>query len=190
MDAMRDEVCRVLAGINDPEMPISIVDLGIVDDVQVDSGRVTVRILPTFVGCPALDMLKDEIVCKTSVLPGVSRVEVSVAFDPPWTTDRITPAGRENLRRIGITVPEHAGGDGSGVRRHSAVKTQESGVRTRDSELVQLGLPERLACPYCGSTTTSLQSAFGPTRCRMIWYCSACKNQFEHMKRVGGGAER
>lgn len=161
---LAQQIEAVLTTINDPEMPISIVDLGIVDSVDARDGEVRVRLLPTFVGCPALDMLRDEIVHKTSRLPGVTRVHVEFAFDPPWTPDRISAAGRADLQRFGVTVPKRGAG--------------------ASEQLVQLGGIERVACPYCGAADAKLESPFGPTRCRMIYYCPACKNQFEHMKRV------
>src|SRR5436853_3237648 len=101
---MINVVRHVLSEINDPEMPISIVDLGLVDDIAIEAGAVTVRLLPTFVGCPALDMLRDEIVAKLSTVAGVKSVAVNFTFDPPWTPDRINSNGREQLRQFGVTV--------------------------------------------------------------------------------------
>lgn len=168
-DALTAEIHEVLAGIQDPEMPISIVDLGLVDDVRVDEGAVTVRILPTFVGCPALDMLRQEITQKAASVRGVRRVHVQFVHDPPWSPDRISDAGRAQLREVGVSVPVRR--DGCGSIASPAVP-------------VALGLGASVACPYCGAETTDLQNIFGPTRCRMIYYCNACKNQFEHMKMV------
>ncbi|MCK6483374.1 MAG: phenylacetate-CoA oxygenase subunit PaaJ [Phycisphaerae bacterium] len=160
VDAVRD----VLATINDPEMPISIVDLGIIDGVAAREHEVTIRLLPTFVGCPALEMIRHEIETKVARVPGVKSVDVEVVFDPPWTPDRISEQGRENLRQFGVTTPGPHG--------------------PRGPVLVQVGVEGKLACPFCGADAARLESPFGPTRCRMIYYCEACKNQFEHMKRV------
>ncbi len=157
----REAVLDVLRTINDPEMPISISDLGIVESVRVESAgeegagtRVVIDLLPTFVGCPALPVLEEEIRRKVCALTGVAEVKVQFLFDPPWTVDRISAAGREALKQIGVTVPE-----------------QE---------------PAKSKCPFCGSSSVQLESSFGPTRCRMIYYCEACRNPFEHMKRVDG----
>src|SRR5205085_6010620 len=140
---MYSAVHQVLCQINDPEMPISIVDLGIVDEICIDAGGVTINILPTFVGCPALDMLKDEIVAKTSTIAGVRFVKVIFRFHPPWTPDRISPQGREHLRQFGVTVPC----DHTGPTRHG----ESSLCSTRPgSQRVQLGVPHRPACPFCG----------------------------------------
>ncbi len=171
-----ESIMNVLRTIDDPEMPISIVDLGLVEDVQVQVGgagaRVSIDILPTFVGCPALEMIADQITDAVGALDGVDRTDVRFVYDPPWSVDRISPAGRASLRDHGVTVPErgsslplpgHSGGFSRG-----AVELRISAVK----------------CPFCSSDQTKLESMFGPTRCRMIYYCAACRNSFEHMKRV------
>ncbi|MCH7702603.1 MAG: phenylacetate-CoA oxygenase subunit PaaJ [Planctomycetes bacterium] len=162
----RDTILDVLRTIDDPEMPISIVDLGIVEDVRIAEAdadpaeQVEIDILPTFIGCPALPMIEQDITQKVGLLDGVESVRVRFVFDPPWSVDRITPQGRKSLEEIGVTVPE----------------------RAESPELVQINLP--VACPFCKATNTRVTSPYGPTRCRMIYYCDACKNSFEHMKRV------
>lgn len=156
----------VLRGIDDPEMPISIVDLGIVEDVAMeDGGRVVVTILPTFVGCPALDMIRRDIVAQVGELEGVAEVSVRFVHDPPWSVDRISIAGRAQLAEHGVATPGTCGEAGAVV----SIET----LRT-----------SAIACPFCGSRDTRLESAFGPTRCRMIHYCDGCGNTFERMKRV------
>ena len=149
----RDAVLEVLRTIDDPEMPINIVDLGLIGDVRIEESGVAVDLLPTFVGCHALPVIEDQVRKQVAVLEGVNRVEVRTRFDPPWTVDRITPAGRETLRRVGITVPE--------------------------------GLDAPIRCPFCGSSDVQRESAFGPTRCKMIYHCAACRSPFEHLKQVG-----
>jgi ring-1,2-phenylacetyl-CoA epoxidase subunit PaaD len=159
----REAVLELLRTINDPEMPISIVDLGIVEDVRINSGitedgcretSVVIDLLPTFVGCPALQAIEEEVRQRISALPGVARVVVHFRFAPPWTVDRISPSGREALQKFGVTVPGET----------------------------QTAAPP---CPFCGSSAVHLESPFGPTRCRMIYYCNSCRNSFEHIKRVG-----
>ena len=159
----RDDILDVLRTIDDPEMPISIVDLGIVEEVRIaadPADPVEIVILPTFIGCPALPMIEQDITRKVGRLDGVENVRVRFVFDPPWSVDRITAQGRKSLEEIGVTVPSVA----------------------RSPELVQINLP--VACPFCKATDTRVTSPYGPTRCRMIYYCNACKNSFEHMKRV------
>jgi len=169
----------VLRTIPDPEMPISIVDLGLVEEVRIekdgcegasgDRARVEISLLPTFIGCPALDMIAGDVRAKVGAAPGVGEVKVNWLFDPPWSVDRISAAGREQLKAHGVTVPER--GSKLPVPAHQA----PGAIALRTSAI---------RCPFCGSTSTWLDSAFGPTRCRMIYYCAACRNSFEHMKKV------
>ena len=161
----RQAILEVLRTIDDPEMPISIVDLGIVQEVRYDEspGLADIDILPTFVGCPALPMLEKMIAESVGQLEGVARVKVNFVYDPPWTVDRITEIGRASLKKIGVTVPDRQGAPSA-------------------DHLIQIPPPP--ACPFCEASDVELTSPFGPTRCRMIYYCRACKNSFEHMKRV------
>jgi ring-1,2-phenylacetyl-CoA epoxidase subunit PaaD len=163
----RQAILDVLRTIDDPEMPINVVDLGIIDAVCAKpmpgagpSGRAVVEIdvLPTFVGCPALELIEKEIKRKLGRLEGVESVQVHFKYEPPWTVDRITPAGRERLRKFGLTVPE----------RRQAGEAD----------------PSAPVCPFCGSANVRLESPFGPTRCRMIYHCESCRHPFEHLKRV------
>ena len=165
-------IMNVLRTIDDPEMPISIVDLGLVNDVRiepaVDTARVSIAILPTFVGCPALEMIADNITEKVGSLDGVSAVDVRFVYDPPWSVDRITDEGRASLKEHGVTVPESGGKLPVPGHSGGAVELRVSAVK----------------CPFCGSDATTLESSFGPTRCRMIYYCQSCRNTFERLKRV------
>ncbi len=177
----RDDVLSVLRTVDDPEMPINIVDLGLVERVEVKaagavhSGKATstevqdvvIELLPTFVGCHALPMIERNVREAVARLPGAGTVDVRFRFDPPWSSDRISEAGREALRRFGVTVPAR-GGQGASLAERP----------------VSLSLPRPEACPVCGSTNVRLESAFGPTRCRMIYHCEDCRNPFEHIKRL------
>lgn len=177
------QIMAVLHTIPDPEMPISIVDLGLVEAVACDAadphsgkpgGNVNVRIslLPTFIGCPALDMIAGDVRAKVGKIPGVADVRVNWLFDPPWTVDRITAAGRASLKEHGVTVPDRGG------------KLHVAGHQSGGSpSLVQIRSTP-VPCPFCGSRSTTMESSFGPTRCRMIYYCESCKNSFEHLKRI------
>jgi ring-1,2-phenylacetyl-CoA epoxidase subunit PaaD len=183
MALTRECIISVLRTIPDPEMPISIVDLGLVESIRVkppmasagcanqSPQNVEIDLLPTFIGCPALDMIAGDIRAKISKLPDVDRVEVNWVFDPAWSVDRITAAGRESLREHGVTVPPPGSGNRLPVAAHEAPKT----ITLRTSAV---------PCPFCGSHATYLDSPFGPTRCRTIHYCESCKNSFEHLKRV------
>ena len=148
---LRAAVEARLAAIPDPELPgVSIVDLGMIETVEVEPTRIRVELLPTFIGCPALDVIQ------ASVLAGLADlgrpVEVRPTFRVPWTSDRITPAGGAALARVGIAPPPE--GDSSPV------------------------------CPLCASEDVVLDSSFGPTQCRSLYYCRGCRQPFEAMKPV------
>ena len=155
------QVWEVLAEIPDPEIPvISLVDLGVVKAVAVDNGTVRVDFTPTFMGCPALEVMQRAMEEKILELGAVP--EVRVRLDDSWSTDDISAEGREKLRVAGLAppAPRPAG----------------------KLELVQLQRGFR--CPYCGSTETKLENLFGPTPCRSIRYCDSCRQPFEQFKTI------
>ena len=157
-----------LARISDPEIPaISLVDLGVIGSVAVDDERARIEILPTFVGCPAVDVMRSEVSERIGALGVAARVEVEITFQPPWTSDRISATGRERLRLSGF-APPHVG---------PTVPDEAAGL----DELAVLPIAE---CPYCGSRDTTLENPFGPTLCRAIYHCADCRQPFEQMKRV------
>lgn len=159
-----------LAKISDPEIPaISLVDLGVIGSVDVSPERVRVELLPTFVGCPAIDVMRETIVDRLGALDLAPSVEVVLSFTPPWTSERITPTGRERLRASGFAPP---------VMGPPAATTPGIGSL---EELTVLPIAE---CPYCGSRNTTLDNPFGPTLCRAIYHCEDCRQPFEQMKRV------
>jgi ring-1,2-phenylacetyl-CoA epoxidase subunit PaaD len=159
-EARRRAIHRALELVVDPEIPVlSVVDLGIIADVRIDAKGVHVDMTPTFIGCPALEVIRREIADAIRAL-GEPAVAVKVVYDPPWTSDRITPEGRRKLAAFGIAPPA-----ATCVSRPPAESNP-------------------VACPFCGSSDTALDSLFGPTLCRSIHYCRNCRQSFEHMKRV------
>jgi ring-1,2-phenylacetyl-CoA epoxidase subunit PaaD len=156
------QVWDALAEIPDPEIPvISLVELGVVRDVQVEDGRVRVEFTPTFLGCPALEAMRDAIAARIAGLG--AEPQVDVVLDDSWSTDRITPAGREKLRRSGFAPPAP----------RSAAPTTLVELRTAV-----------FRCPYCGSRETRLENIFGPTPCRSLRYCTSCRQPFEQFKTI------
>ncbi len=156
------EVWEALAEVPDPEIPvISVVDLGVVRDLHVENGRVHVEFTPTFLGCPALEVMRAQMTRKIEELGAEAEVEVVV--DDSWSTDRITPAGREKLREAGFAPPPPRG-----PAAPSLVQLQHAIHR----------------CPYCGSTDTALENIFGPTPCRSLRYCRSCRQPFEQFKTI------
>jgi ring-1,2-phenylacetyl-CoA epoxidase subunit PaaD len=151
-------VRAALVDVMDPELPmVSIVDLGMIGAVEVaDSGpgdgssaSIRVELLPTYIGCPALDIIRAAIADRLArfCLP----VAVETTFNPPWTTDRVTAAGRAALNAAGIAEPS---------------------------------APADVRCPFCRSVRIVMDSAFGPTQCRSLYYCRDCRQPFEAMKLV------
>jgi ring-1,2-phenylacetyl-CoA epoxidase subunit PaaD len=157
-----DDVWRALEEIPDPEIPvISIVDLGVVREVRVVDDRVHVDFTPTFMGCPALETMR---VRMEEAIRGLgAEPDVEVVLDGTWSTDLISPAGREKLRAAGFAPPA----------------PRSAGAPT----LLQL---ERgpFRCPWCGSTDTRLDNVFGPTPCRSLRYCNGCRQPFEQFKTI------
>jgi ring-1,2-phenylacetyl-CoA epoxidase subunit PaaD len=157
-----DAVWAAIDEIPDPEIPVvSLVDLGVIRDVEVDGSHVRIELTPTFLGCPALETMQRALEEKVTALGG--EPEVDVIRDDSWSTDRITPAGREKLRAAGFAPPA----------------PRAPGATT----LVQLQ-SKAFRCPYCGSTETRLENIFGPTPCRSIRWCEGCRQPFEQFKTI------
>lgn len=153
-----DEIWKILEDVKDPEIPVvSVVEMGMIESVEVEGEKNVITMMPTFVGCPALQVIQEEIAghLKES---GVEPVEVRVTLSPPWSTDRITPEGRRKLREFGVTPP------------------------LRPACQVDLARVEPAICPHCGSANTVLTNPFGPTLCRAIYVCRDCKEPFEGFK--------
>ncbi len=150
------QVWEALEEIPDPEIPVvSLVDLGVIRSVDVRNGHVHIEFTPTFLGCPALEVMKRAMEEKIRELG--AEPEVSVINDDSWGTDKITAAGREKLRAAGFAPPA--------------------------PRLVQLQSRVH-KCPYCGSTETKLENIFGPTPCRSLRYCESCRQPFEQFKTI------
>lgn len=143
----------------DPEIPVvSVVDLGVIRDVEIQAeGGVRVTMTPTFSGCPALDVMREEVARQVRSL-GHEQVQVVLEYHPPWTTDDLSDRGREKLREFGLTPPAEHGGN------------------------VALVLDGPRACPRCGSRDTELKNSFGSTLCRSLHYCKDCREPFQAIK--------
>jgi ring-1,2-phenylacetyl-CoA epoxidase subunit PaaD len=175
----RDVVMAALEDVPDPEIPaVSIVELGMVGDVEVGDNGIRVELLPTFVGCPALEVIRDSVERRLGELGLPAQVEVS--FATPWTSDRISREGREKLRRSGFTPPPHL--------RAAAGRSLPvlSGITAPSGGPVSTAVApaDVVECPYCGSTRTTLENLFGPTQCRSIHHCADCRQPFEAFKPI------
>lgn len=162
-------VWAALAEIPDPEIPgISLVDLGVIGAVSFersspDRERLSVELLPTFVGCPAIEVMRQQIGERLRDLRLADEVVVELGYSVPWTSDRITAAGREALRSSGFAPPQRIGSAFNGE---------------------MLTVLPIATCPYCASRNTALENPFGPTLCRAIYHCGDCRQPFEAFKPV------
>lgn len=98
------EVWDALREVEDPEMPVSVVDLGLVYDVTVDDDHASVTMTLTYTGCPAKDLLTNDVRCAAMTASGVRDADVDVQYSPPWSVEMVTEAGREQLREFGLSV--------------------------------------------------------------------------------------
>ena len=154
------DILAALQGVCDPEIPaLSVIELGLIADVQVGENSARVKMTPTFAGCPAVEVMRRAIEDKLRSLD-LAGVEVTITYDPPWDSNRITPEGRRKLKEFGLAPPA---------------------PYTGELNLIQI---EDSACPFCDSHDTTLESAFGPTLCRAIHYCNNCQQSFEQFKPV------
>ena len=153
-------VWKVLSRVKDPEIPvISVVELGIVRQLNCDRSarHITVVITPTWTACPAFEVIVSDI--ETALHnAGYEQVTVKRQLLPAWTTDWVSAAGRNKLRKFGISPPP--AGD-------------------EQDENLLLSCP---ACPHCGSANTKLHSEFGATLCKAHLQCNDCLEPFDHFK--------
>ena len=154
-------VREILDRVVDPEIPvITIADLGILRDVRVEDDRVTVVITPTYSGCPAMDMITNEI---RTILAGhgIDQVAIETRIRPAWTTDWLSEAGRRKLREYGIAPPAEP---------------------CSDKRMLRAGTAPVIACPLCGSEETERVSEFGSTACKALYRCRDCLEPFDYFK--------
>ena len=153
-----DKIYALLAQVKDPEIPVlSLIDLGVITGVDVVDDRVVIQMTPTFVGCPALDMMQTEI---RQVLEenNIEKVEIEVSYRKPWTSDMISEKGKQALKKFGLAPPPPR------------------------QLFADLDILEQAECPHCGSTNTELKNTFGATLCRAIHFCRDCREAFEQFK--------
>jgi ring-1,2-phenylacetyl-CoA epoxidase subunit PaaD len=156
-----DQAWEALRGVPDPEVPaLSVVDLGIIRAIEQTADGIRVDVTPTYSGCPALDVIEREI-GRALEAAGAGSVVVRRVFAPAWSTDMMSDTGRQRLKAYGIAPP-------------GPVVVEP---------LVSLGpTVRRVECPFCGSADTEVKSEFGPTACKALYVCHACRQPFEHFK--------
>ena len=153
------QLFEILETVSDPEIPVlSIMEMGVVRSAQLENGIVQVKITPTYSGCPAMDVIGDDI--KKAFREKGLEAKVELVLSPAWTTDWITPKGRLALEKYGIAAPLN---------------------ETADKEAL-LGNKKVVKCPQCGSLNTRLVSQFGSTACKALFQCDNCLEPFDYFK--------
>ncbi len=153
------QIRDLLEQVKDPEIPvISLRELGVLREVNVDGDAVEVIITPTYSGCPAMDVMQEDVE-KALRDAGIEDFRVKQVLSPAWSTDWITESGRKKLLDYGIAPPPH----------------------TSDIRALKGGVPVT-ACPQCGSTDTTLVSQFGSTPCKALYKCNTCQEPFDLFK--------
>jgi ring-1,2-phenylacetyl-CoA epoxidase subunit PaaD len=144
--------------VPDPELPaVTITDLGIVRDIREEADGLVVALTPTYSGCPATAVIEEDVM-RALHDHGVEHVRIERRLAPAWSTDWITPRGRERLHEHGITPPASDIGNGLVI------------------------LSAAIRCPLCGSANTSELSRFGSTPCKALYRCEACREPFDYVK--------
>jgi ring-1,2-phenylacetyl-CoA epoxidase subunit PaaD len=147
-----------LEEVKDPEIPVlSLVDLGVVTEVEIDGDHVSIELTPTFAGCPAMYVMKNEVIEKLKS-KGIEKVKVEISFRIPWSSEFISEKGKKALKQYGLAPPPS------------------------NKVFTELEILENAICPRCDGTHTEMKSPFGPTLCRSIYYCFDCKEAFEQFK--------
>ncbi len=150
---------EILETVSDPEIPVlSIMEMGVVRSAVVENDIVKVEITPTYSGCPAMDVIADDIIAAFKVKGYEAKVDLILS--PAWTTDWITPKGRAALEKYGIASPLSAEADKEAL----------------------LGNKKIVKCPQCGSLNTKLVSQFGSTACKAFFQCEDCLEPFDYFK--------
>jgi len=155
---LRQRAWDAAATVVDPEIPaLTIADLGVLRSVSVTDDGVEVTITPTYIGCPAMQMITLDIEMALE-RAGIAGARVKTVLSPAWTTDWLTEEARAKLAASGIVPPPRT------VSRRA------------------LFGEEHLACPRCQSTDTERLAEFGSTACKSLYRCRACREPFELFK--------
>lgn len=156
---IKESLIPILEKVSDPEIPVlTILDMGVVREASEENGIVKIKITPTYSGCPAMDVIGDDIIKAFSEIGKTATVELILS--PAWTTDWITPKGRKALEEYGIAAPLN---------------------ETADKEAL-LGNKKIVKCPQCGSLNTMVVSQFGSTACKALFKCEDCLEPFDYFK--------
>lgn len=157
-----DTIRKLLEEVTDPEIPVlNVVEMGIVRDIYYDEeSNLIIKITPTYSGCPAMKAIEQDIIQKLHEY-GIPDVLVKQDYSEAWTTNWLTDDARRKLKDYGIAPPDKI---------------------SEDAFLFEFQKIKRVPCPYCNSLNTKLQSKFGSTACKALFFCNDCQQPFEHFK--------
>lgn len=154
------ELWRIVETVHDPELPfLTLTDLGVIRHVRSDHDGVRIGVTPTYTGCPATEVIRESL-RRALTAAGITAVTIENVLNPPWTTDWITPRGRERLQAHGIVPP----------------------AEPASSRQALFGVRAGVPCPRCASSHTQLVSEFGTTPCKALFKCGDCLEPFEYFK--------
>jgi ring-1,2-phenylacetyl-CoA epoxidase subunit PaaD len=158
---IKKKIWSNLSEVVDPEIPvINIVELGVIRNVEIKEGEITITITPTYSGCPAMETFEKDIKSKLSQR-GFKQIKIATTFSPAWTTDWLSSETKDKLKKYGIAPPQKSLGG-----KKELFKTE--------SKVVE--------CPFCNSKDTKLVSQFGSTACKALHFCNSCSQPFEYFK--------
>ena len=95
------EVRDALQEVLDPEYPISLVDLGLIRGIEVEGRKAEIKLTYTCMGCPAMDMIQDDVKDRILEMDGIDEVDIEVVWET-WSRKDITPLGKRQLREVGV----------------------------------------------------------------------------------------
>jgi ring-1,2-phenylacetyl-CoA epoxidase subunit PaaD len=172
-----DQVWNWLEEVADPEIPVlSVVDLGIVRDLSwdqdQDESKLVVTITPTYSGCPATAVIRQDIACALRER-GIANIQIRTQLSPAWTTDWLSEKGKLRLREFGIAPPRRFYPDAEDTQ------TGTAGCCFADTESE---VADAIECPRCSSKTTRMVSQFGSTPCKAFYVCDSCHEPFDYFK--------
>jgi len=154
-----EDIAQILETVKDPEIPVlSVIDLGVIHLVKLNNQQVYIELMPTYTGCPAMDVIQEDI--QKAFLNYNYTANVKLVLSPAWTSDRISENGRAALKAYGVAPPANASADKAALLEEAKV----------------------IACTNCGSTNTELVSQFGSTACKALFKCLDCLEPFDYFK--------
>lgn len=156
---INESLIPILREVSDPEIPVlSVLDMGVIRYAEIENNKVKIKLTPTYSGCPAMDVIGDDL--KKAMAAHGYECDVQLVLAPAWTTDWITETGRNALEKYGIAAPLDPVADKAALLDGAKI----------------------VKCTNCGSKNTYLVSQFGSTACKALFKCHDCDEPFDYFK--------